>query len=121
MGSNKKSAMKLTYGQGRPENRRLTTGNKVAAIFEHDRDQSNRGEIDRKYRGCCCHFRCRRFQRYAESHNCGIHAIIHCLIREHEPTGLLGKFNPEQSQPNKKKQVGGESAGHGTYSSNEEP
>jgi hypothetical protein len=119
MGSNKKSAMKLTYGQGRTENRRLAAGNKVAAIFEHHGDQSNGEHIPRKHWGCSCNFRRRCFQRYAESHNCGIHAIIHCLIREHEPTGLLDKFNSEQGQPNKKEQAGYESTRHGIYSSNE--
>src|SRR4030095_7270335 len=114
MGSNEKSAMKLTYGEGRTEHRRLTNGTKVTAIFEHRRDQSNRGDIARQHWGCCCAFRWRLFQRPADTHNCHIYAIIHCLIREHEPTDLLGKFNPKQGQPNKQKQAGYESARHST-------
>ena len=87
--------MKLTYGQGRTENRRLMTRSKVAAIFEHHRDRWNRGDIARKHLGCR-NFIWRLFQRPAKTQNCRIHAIIHCLIREHERTGLLDKFNPKQ-------------------------
>jgi hypothetical protein len=119
MGSNQKSAVKLTYGRGRTENRRLKTGNKVATIFEHRRDQSNRRDEARKHWRCCCNLRWRLFQRPTEAHNCRIHSIIDCLIGEHEPTDLLDKFNPKQGQPNKKKRVGNESAQHGICSSNE--
>jgi hypothetical protein len=120
MGSNEKSAVKLTYEQGRTENHWLATGNKVATLFEHRRDQSNRGDIARKHWGCCCNFWCRHFQRPAKTQNCCIHAIINCLIRKHERTGLLDKFSPQQGQPNKKKQTGYESVRHGTDSSKEE-
>ena len=118
MGSNEKSAMKLTYRQTRTENRGLETGNKVAAIFEGYGDQSNRRDIDRKHWGGCC--RWRFFQRPANAQNCCVDAIIDRLIGKHERTGLLEKFNPKQGQPNKKKQVGDESARHSTYSSNKE-
>src|SRR4029434_8195775 len=100
MESNEKSAMKLTYGQGRTENHRFTTGNKIAAIFEHHRDRWNRGDIARKHLGCCRNFIWRLFQRPAKTHNRRIYTIIHCLIRELEPSDLLDKFNPKQGKPN---------------------
>src|SRR5262245_31273319 len=112
MGSNEKSAMKLKYRQGWNENRRLRTATKTAAIFKYHPDQSNGKDIGKKHWGGFCNFRCRRFQRYAESHNCRIHVIIHSLIRKLEPTDLLGKFNPKQGQPNKKKQAGCEPTRH---------